>query len=1100
MRKFKIPMNTLISCFLFFSVIPSVSFPTPVLAAGSLQTTQNKDNPNIYYFVGNFSHDIWMRSNGEWTSDGSPGMRKPMNWNYSFEFPGRKIKSIDVRAFDENENLAINNIGPGLTGATQVYENSRYGETWADSYMSVSKDYTTTVGPINGKGTSSARFIVYTNGLLTAHVRHKDITEEGGSGLADGVEGRRYFFPNLLTIELEPETTQEGKAIVKHFTTSKQPLDGIEGFKDYEKKLELDEFYSFMATPGTTKYKYEYYRKSTMGDPSETAPLYGDPMSFTYKGDFPVYYLNLYYSDGGGSSGPPTGSSGCTEPSPSGQVKESPLTPPDVRAVIKADARGNEHFDVLDGIPTSESLYGNVWAKSYLSKNKFVQMSGKCTFEVTVNREYELKWDPGKKVPKPDGTGEMDAPDPQTATETLTKSYTVERPYSFWVIDNLEVYQIDQAKLWNYAFNGGGITIMPSGYSPPSFTASKSSGYTPPNSPGSVDAPKGSKSGGKEKPDISNENLESYAEQAVEKVKVKNDSLTFNGSTVMSGAQSNETGPTPSQVPLPPEIGQNVLYSPGNTIPTSKINQPSQPSTGTIYYGLMSGNINGGANVNYAIYGINPVTVHTPVVIYPEVSDDAEHNQKTRPAAGRSAIILDRPFTVEMPNSGQHANYRGYGYNNYLKYIGSKQVRFPFDVYDGSRTTFYPKDTWIEVDKTRESFTYFLPVWVDEGFYEAEFRTIAHNAPAGASHQNQANLDLAHHIAYDTVPVDVIGRVYDFRITDISDYNWEPVFRTAVGSVLPTGASYWVGLNGIDGAARGNSGRFTLPIRPGSHPLYQNAVIKTGYHFKFDLKTKGNMFGPNDRIRITPSFYFVSAKDGTRVAADLYYHAGNRSYVKIGSSRDLVQRYVILNERLRNVPMEELVDTALYKYDHDFTFDQISGISRTQYVQNYIRRISGQRTPIGSLSLLELNERIRTWIGPKSGIPSGVDPARVNASMQKWYGEYSLPADLYVVKAGTNVAEFGRTHNGLSDHSPVFLKDGYIVVNFNIETVRNGESSQPYLQYINAPLMNQWTQMEGFARTVTDPYGRSFALRDGDVVFYEANRSSRDDFSSMVTH
>ncbi|WP_412768160.1 DUF5704 domain-containing protein, partial [Escherichia coli] len=73
----------------------------------------------------------------------------------------------------------------------------------------------------------------------------------------------------------------------------------------------------------------------------------------------------------------------------------------------------------------------------------------------------------------------------------MTKSYTIERPYSFWVIDNLEIYQIDQAKLWNYAFSGGGITITLSGYSPPSFLASKSGGYTPPNPPSSVDAPKG---------------------------------------------------------------------------------------------------------------------------------------------------------------------------------------------------------------------------------------------------------------------------------------------------------------------------------------------------------------------------------------------------------------------------------------------------------------------------------------------------------------------------------------------------------------------------------------------------------------------------------
>ncbi|WP_410768178.1 DUF5704 domain-containing protein [Fontibacillus sp. BL9] len=933
---------------------------------------------------------------------------------------------------------------------------------------------------------------------MTAHISHKDITEEGGGGLSDGVEGRRYFFPNLLIIELEPETTQEGKAIIKHFTTSGQSLDGVDGFKDYQEKLEVDEPYNFKATPGTAKYKYEYYRKSTQRDPSGTNPLYGEPMSFTYDGSFPIYYLNLYYSNGGGNTDPPTG--GCTEPSPSGQVREAPLTSPDVSAVIRADSRGNERFDVLDGIPTTESLYGNVLANSYLSKNKFVQMSGKCTYEVTVNREYELKWDPGKKVPKPDGTGEMDAPDPQTATETLTKSYTIERPYSFWVIENLEVYKIDQAKLWNYAFNGGGITIMPSGYSPPSFSSSESNEYIPPDVPDSVDAPKGSKTGGKEKPDISNENLESYAQQAVEKVKVKNDTLTFNGSTIMSGAQTSETGPAPGSIPMPSLIHQNVLYSPGNMIPVSKTNKGSQSSSGTIYYGLMNGNIHGGADVNYPIYGINPVTVHTPVVMYPDVSDDAQHNQKTVPAAGRSAVILDRPFTVYIPNSGQHADYKGYGYNSYEKYIGSKQVRFPFDVYDGNKVTFHPKNTWIEVDKAIESFSYFLPVWVDEGFYEVEFRTIAHNAPDGASQQNQANLDLAHHIAYDKVPVDVIGRVYDFRITDIADYNWETVFRTSVGSSVPTGAFYWVGLDGIDGAPRGNISRFTLPITPGSHPVYNNAVIKTGYHFKFDLKTKGNMFGLEDRITITPSFYFVSAKDGTRRAVDLYYHAGDRSYVKIGSQGDKVQRYVILNERLRNVPTEELTDTALYKYDHDFTFDQVAGIGRAQYVQNYISKITLQKTPIGRLSLLELNQRIRTLIGPKSGIPTGVDPARVNAAVQKWYGEYSLPADLYAVSVGTNVAEYGRTHNGLSNQSPIFLKDGYIVVNFNIETVRNGDVAHPYLQYIHGPLMNQWNQLEGFVRRVSDPYGRTFVLMDGDVVFYEAAGSSRDDFRSMVTH
>lgn len=92
--------------------------------------------------------------------------------------------------------------------------------------------------------------------------------------------------------------------------------------------------------------------------------------------------------------------------------------------------------------------------------------------------------------------------------------------------------------------------------------------------------------------------------------------------------------------------------------------------------------------------------------------------------------------------------------------------------------------------------------------------------------------------------MDVIGRLYDFHVTDIADYNWEKVFRTQSGSANPTGVSYWVGQNLIDGEPRGNKAVYTLPIRPGSHPLqgYKNVSVKTGYHFKFDFKTKGNMF------------------------------------------------------------------------------------------------------------------------------------------------------------------------------------------------------------------------------------------------------------------
>ncbi|WP_379321259.1 DUF5704 domain-containing protein [Paenibacillus puldeungensis] len=1059
-----------------------------------MQWTKSEQEENTYYSVGMGYADVWTNSAGIYIEDpytgekleiGSTMAEAHYDWEYQMIYSGRKIKSIIATKFNQP-------IVPGESSewVNKMFKYARYGATWSQLQSTFANVNSVAIKGKRGLGTDTATITINESFTLDGE-RPEELDT---TGLSDGVRGYRFYFPILFKAELEP---LEGQAIIKHFTTTGQSLDGIESFTDRTEKLVNDRPYSYTHTPGTMNYEYKGYQKSTQKEPVGGPNATGDPPGFTYNGDFPIYYVYFYYDKKGGPPDTPT--SGCTRPTPSGNVIDVPLNDPGVSAVIKADSRGGERFNVLDGIPTSESLYGNVLAKSYLHQNKFVEMSGKCTYNITVNRTYTLTWDPGKTEIGPDKKPRT-VPDPQTDTETVTKSYPVERDYSFWVIDNLEVYQINEAALQNYAFEGNGIRIQPNGYTPPSYATAKSGGFTPPSPSTTVEAPPGSKSGGKERPDVSGENLESFAQDEVKKVKVKNDTLTFNGGTTMSGAETEEKGPRPGQIPVASQIGQNVLYSPGNVIPLSKTNKANQTSSGTIYYGVMSGSINGGADKSFPIYGINSVTVHTPVVIYPSVSDDQAHNQKTKPAAGRSAIILDRPFTVEMPNSGQHTNYLGYGNRNYLKYIGSKQVRFPFDVYDGSKTTFYPKNTWIEVDKSKESFTFFLPVWVDEGFYNVEFRTIAHNAPAGATQQTNANLDLTHHIAYDTVSVDAIGRVYDFRITDIADYNWESVFRVKPGSSVPIGTSYWVGQNGIDGAVRGNAARYTLPIRPGSHPLYKNAVIKTGYHFKFDLKTKGNMFGPQDQIVITPAFDFISASTGKRVAVDLYYNTGSSKFVKIGSAADKVQRYVILNERLRNVPTEELTDTALYKYDHEYTFNQVAGIGRGQFVQNFIQKWSKQKTSVGSFSRLRLPEGVRTLIGPKEGIPSGVDQARVNAAEQKWYGEYSLPSDLYAVAAGTNVAEYGRTHGGLTDKSPVFLKNGYIVVNFNIETVRNGEISSPYLQYIHGPLMNQWHGMEGFARTVRDPYGRTFSLRDGDVVFYHADKSSRGDFRSMVTH
>jgi hypothetical protein len=764
-------------------------------------------------------------------------------------------------------------------------------------------------------------------------------------------------------------------------------------------------------------------------------------------------------------------------------------------AVIKADTRGAERFDVLQGIPTSESLYANVFAKSYLYRNTFAETKGAKQYPIQVSKTYTLTWTEAHAGP-PDADG-----NPTTVyvsrseTQTVTKDYTIERKYSFWTIQNLEVYGLQKATVSNYALPSGTVTLQPSGYTPPKVSAAHDatlSAHVTDPVYANVTLPGQTISGGSSRPSVPNEDWKPHAEKAIGKIKVKNDSLVFNGSTVMDNRTAEETAPSPGAIPAPAVIGQDVLYGSGYNIDASKMNKASQPSTGTIIYTLIKG-IGGGDNKSYPISGINPVTVHTPVVNQASVSDDQAHNQKTTPTAGRSALILNRPFTVTIPTSGQHKDIKGYGNRDYAKYMRDKQVWFPFDVYKADRTTFIPKETWVSIPVGQLQTTFYLPVWVDEGSYGVLFRTFAENSPTPFTSQMNANLDLANHVATQAVPVEVIGRLYDFRITDIADFAWESVFRTQKGSAAPTGNAYWVGTKGIDGSPRGNTPPYVLPIRQGSHPESgkKNVAVKTGYHFKFEMKTIGNMFGSGDGIKITPTFYFVDSKGRKRQEVDLYYHSATKRFVRIGSSDDAEKRHIALDARLRNVPRQELTETAASLW----SLSGSPGAKQT-FIDQYVKDAQ-KPTYAGGYDIMLLPPKLRTFIGSMQ-VPSGVNAARANASVQRWYGEYSLPAAPYVVPKGFNLAEYGRTQR-LDDNAPIFLKDGYIIVNFNMETIRNQDLNHPHLQYKNAPLDNQW-QMEGFQRSFVDPYGATFSLLDGDVVFYHGNLSSYDDYATGGTH
>lgn len=816
--------------------------------------------------------------------------------------------------------------------------------------------------------------------------------------------------------------------------------------------------------------------------------------------------------------------------------------------VIK-ESHESAEFDVLKyGIPSSEYLQASGESEKYISEFAYNNPSGTVTYNVNVKKKYALEWEevtPGEKEGEEIRT-------PQSEEEEVTQKIQDVYPISYWTVNFLKVLKYDNVTIQNYALPNGSINIVATfDVTGTVKNSTNVEDHVFPVECKDIDLGVETIDGGESKPAVPKEDFTASAQIGSRTPQVKNDFIEVDGTIYMDDNKVPSNGPKPIAIAPAPRV---TISQSSYQIEPTKINKRDTSSSLTAQYKpVPSLVVNTSAN-NMDFTGtsaqgkINTVTVHTPTVMYASASDDKAHDQRTdapdrstpaNPNTDRHAFILDRPFTVKLSTQGKHLDTSiapGYGDRDYGKaqgesctyngtackqYTKDKQIRFPFDVYTETKSGFYPANTWISVPLDIDEVKFFLPVWVPEGEYKVDYRSIAINSPSysviseeAQKEYPEANLNttfrtpdanMDHHMAYDSIEVDVVGRLYDLHVTDITDYNWQSVFRESDG-ITHNGASYWVGQNDIDGALRGNSSLYTLPVRHGSHPKgYSNVAVKKGYAFRFDLKTKGNMFGSTDALRIKPTFYFVN-KDGTgRKEIDLYYHDKQNYFVRVGSDEDKTYREIKLNEPARSVPDSELIANADFYYRHADKYGLSNVVSEyyaASYARMYLKHFSKEDVQTGPYGWQVLNWNLRTFIGPEENevpVNTMVPPNDIVAREQTWYGEYSLPANLYAVEKGSNIADAGLIER-LNENHPMFLKDGYIIVNFDIESIRDGNVDNPYLQYINAENMNQWFDMEGFKRSFVDNYGNTFNLNDGDVIFYHGDSNSDSDMAPSVTH
>ena len=767
-------------------------------------------------------------------------------------------------------------------------------------------------------------------------------------------------------------------------------------------------------------------------------------------------------------------------------------------------------YDALIAIPTNEELKGIIKAKEYLINEKINQKEETIKYTVEVKKTYNYKiWDEkDKKIYKKDEEGNYLLDEEgrkiidhyeggyDNKNKTITNTYEIKRTATYHKIDNFEPYKIKNITIENELLNNNKITITPDNYNVEIEIEKYNTNIVQiPEAVEKIELE--TENIGTNKPPTETEVKEefrTYAEKAIGEITIKNDKLKINGQTILDDTPTLKTAPIPNEIA---ESKIKEIKSINQLIKKEEENK-EYTSTGKITYTLISDKTINQIN-NEEIekeIEINTVKIHTPIVTNLLLKAKDEYNQEKEAKEDERIMILGMEGTIRYDTTLKHSDKKGYGEKNYDKYIQKKEIKFPFDIYYDTtkkdNNKFYKKNTWITV--TKKDTNIYIPTWIDEGEYKIESKTTAINSTETLNKETEtSNQEPTEYIVTDKMEVKIIGRLYGLRITDISDYpTWEEVFREKEGSYThKEGIYYPVGHNDENGEKNRNNPKYLLPIIPGSHPIYSNVGnIKTGYNIKYEITTIGN-YTKDDKIKITPTFKYVDEKGKTNKEINLW------SLVEIKDKNYLINLNNIENEEIEN-ELKYIIEVGdPYR---DITEKEYEDVANTLGITKY--ELKTKKVEIGYADKIELNKYLRMYIGDTTDLPEGVEETKALKSVQKWHGEYKLPNNTYVVEdKEIDLIEYAIKNGGIDFTENIFKKDGYILINFEIETIKDKESKGNELNY-KSNLSNMY-EIEGFNKQKicnTKEGEKIFDFEYGDIIFFSPTEKKSDDYKSFGTH
>lgn len=444
-------------------------------------------------------------------------------------------------------------------------------------------------------------------------------------------------------------------------------------------------------------------------------------------------------------------------------------------------------------------------------------------------------------------------------------------------------------------------------------------------------------------------------------------------------------------------------------------------------------------------------------------------------------------------------------------------------------------------------------------YYKIQFRVEAYNTGSNKNAtEDTMNSHLSNYVATYDVPVNLSGWMYGFQIVGTNDKDMFDGYQKGASEStdFPFCISKQEKKSGTKNRVGGNSVRYTLdgtitknwnkknitPMSAGSSLVYDKmGALWKGTTFSYSFKTIANLGDDNDTVSIKPQLRYYDKSLTLHPDVAIYYTDSSGKFIEYGSDRDTAnQKTVVLSNRqfdgswyqgskfLEDAGLSQsalgysLPDDLKYTADSlGVTTDKFLNTKNKSYCLSNIRLDKNLRILSGHEEELERNlsttrsqndfNSLNASFAKGDGtVVSAKDADKFRRSMQTWYGQYTVPNKLFVCDR-SDIERVGDIDGDgdvdlddyalkypLSEKSDLWFTDGYLILNFDIESFNGGVDHLKYEGGTDDMWKDEGSRQEVDVPKNGSTEGGTISLRSGDIALIDLRYSVSDKYSAHI--